>query len=119
MDALDAQLAAMKRESREKAKVEQCAGLVIELRLAQGRVLADSHKGAPLYLVDDLTAELDEGHALQVCRLLEQTNSQVVLTTVSELAQERSWMQGVTSVFHVEQGCVSKVVSSTDDSAAR
>lgn len=92
---------------------------VIALRLAQGRVLADSHKGAPLYLVDDLTAELDEGHALQVCRLLEQTNSQVVLTTVSELAQERSWMQGVTSVFHVEQGCVSKVVSSTDDSAAR
>ena len=92
---------------------------VIALRLAQGRVLAHSHKGAPLYLVDDLTAELDEGHALQVCRLLEQTNSQVVLTTVSELAQERSWMQGVTSVFHVEQGCVSKVVSSTDDSAAR
>ena len=92
---------------------------VIALRLAQGRVLADSHKGAPLYLVDDLTAELDEGHALQVCRLLEQTNSQVVLTTVSELAQERSWMQGVTSVFHVEQGCVSKVVSSADDSAAR
>jgi len=92
---------------------------VIALRLAQGRVLAESDKGAPLYLVDDLTAELDEDHALQVCRLLEQTNSQVVLTTVSELAQERSWMQGVTSVFHVEQGCVSKVVSSTDDSVAR
>ena len=92
---------------------------VIALRLAQGQVLADSEKGAPLYLVDDLTAELDERHAFQVCRMLEQTNSQVVLTTVSELAQERSWMQGVTSVFHVEQGCVSKVVNSTDDIAAR
>ena len=36
MDALDAQLAAMKRESREKAKVEKCEGLEIELRLAAG-----------------------------------------------------------------------------------
>lgn len=90
---------------------------VIALRLAQGRVLTESGKGAPLYLVDDLTAELDDRHALQVCRLLEQTSSQVVLTTVSELAQERSWMHDVTSVFHVEQGCVSKVSNHADDTS--
>ena len=91
---------------------------VIALRLAQGRVLAESGGGAPLYLVDDLTAELDDHHALQVCRMLEQTSSQVVLTTVSELAQERPWMHDVSSVFHVEQGCVSKVANDVDGTEA-
>jgi DNA replication and repair protein RecF len=86
---------------------------MIALRLAQGRVLAASEKGAPLYLVDDLTAELDGHHALQVCRMLEQARSQVVLTTVSELAQETLWMHDVSAVFHVEQGCVSAAVDNT------
>jgi DNA replication and repair protein RecF len=86
---------------------------VIALRLAQGRVLAASEKGAPLYLVDDLTAELDGPHAFQVCRMLEQTCSQVVLTTVSELAEEPLWMHDMSAMFHVEQGCVSAVADNT------
>lgn len=79
---------------------------VIALRLAQGRVMAVGRTGSPLYVVDDIAAELDANHAAQVCDLLRKTGSQVLLTTVNEHEVMGFWAGTPAKLFHVEQGRV-------------
>lgn len=81
--------------------------LVSALRLAQGRLVSREKAAQPVYLIDDLVAELDAGHASRVCEMLSGSGAQVLMTAV-EPHQLLDWWQGRDAkVFHVEQGRVS------------
>jgi DNA replication and repair protein RecF len=79
--------------------------LLVALKLVQGRLIEESGPTRPLYLVDDLPAELDAAHCASVCRELG-VNRQVVLTAVDRTALETAWQAGPLSLFHVEHGRV-------------
>ena len=79
--------------------------LLVALKLVQGRLIEESGTTRPLYLVDDLPAELDAAHCASVCRELG-VNRQVVLTAVDRTALETAWQAGPLSLFHVEHGRV-------------
>ena len=79
--------------------------LLVALKLVQGRLIEESGPTRPLYLVDDLPAELDAAHCASVCKELG-VNRQVVLTAVDRAALEAAWQAGPLSLFHVEHGRV-------------
>ena len=79
--------------------------LLVALKLVQGRLIEESGRSQPLYLVDDLPAELDAAHCASVCKELG-VNRQVVLTAVDRGALETAWHAGPLSLFHVEHGRV-------------
>jgi DNA replication and repair protein RecF len=79
--------------------------LLVALKLVQGRLIEESGPTQPLYLVDDLPAELDAVHCASVCAELG-VNRQVVLTAVDRGALEAAWHTGPLSLFHVEHGRV-------------
>ena len=82
--------------------------MVCALKLAQGSLFAEHSQRPCVYLVDDLTAELDSDHASRVCELLAQLRSQVFITCVNEADIVGVWpVAGADfAVFHVEQGTV-------------
>ncbi|MCH1492653.1 MAG: DNA replication/repair protein RecF [Luminiphilus sp.] len=82
---------------------------MIALRLAQGRIMAEDGGGSPVYLVDDIAAELDVAHADKVCGLLQNNESQVLLTAVNSPEAMRLYAGSAMNLFHVEQGCVTPV----------
>ena len=43
---------------------------LVALKLVQGRLIEEASAAAPLYLVDDLPAELDRAHCANVCEQL-------------------------------------------------
>ena len=60
---------------------------------------------APLLLVDDLGAELDESRQVRILSLLGNLDGQVLVTSVARPIAASS---PETRVFHVEQGAISK-----------
>ena len=72
------------------------------MRLAQAHDLRKQTGTAPVFLVDDLGAELDRSHNERLFSALKELDSQVLATTALEqLAWSENWQ-----VFHVEQGAV-------------
>ena len=57
--------------------------LVIAMRLAQGLYLRDKSGKEVIYLVDDVAAELDQRHRAWVMQILQDLNSQVLLTAIT------------------------------------
>jgi DNA replication and repair protein RecF len=78
----------------------------VTLKLSQGQIIEEASKVPPLYLVDDLPAELDEAHCKSVCAQL-RGGRQVIMTAVDRASLERAWGEEPISLFHVEQGVVS------------
>ena len=76
---------------------------LVALKLVQGRLIEEASAAAPLYLVDDLPAELDRVHCANVCEQLG-SRRQVVLTAVDRGSLEAAWGGSPLSLFHVEQG---------------
>ena len=76
---------------------------LVALKLVQGRLIEEASAAAPLYLVDDLPAELDRAHCANVCEQLG-SRRQVVLTAVDRGSLEAAWGGSPLSLFHVEQG---------------
>ncbi len=73
------------------------------IRLAQAQDLNDLRGISPVFLVDDLGAELDKAHNERLFVALRRLKSQVLATTALEqLPWGSDWQ-----VFHVEQGVVS------------
>jgi len=91
--------AAAETLSRGQAKL-----VVAALKLAQGQVLTDDLGFPPVYLVDDITAELDESHAARVCEVLQGQGGQVFIAAVEAEELTRFWLGETHSLFHVEQG---------------
>ena len=77
--------------------------LLIALKLVQGRLVEAGGNGQPVYLVDDLPAELDRAHCANVCAQLG-VDRQVILTAVDRGSLEAAWGNGPLRLFHVEQG---------------
>ena len=78
---------------------------LVALKLVQGVLIEGASSLAPLYLVDDLPAELDREHCRRVCEQLS-TGRQVILTAVDRAPLEAAWGEARLSLFHVEQGQV-------------
>lgn len=76
--------------------------------LAQGFVLSQD-SNPPLFLVDDLIAELDAKHQTAVAQLLSQQEGQVLVTGTDEKLLKALWQKGYGKVFHVEQGSVKEL----------
>lgn len=92
--------AAAERLSRGQIKV-----LVLALKLAQDRVVRKSSSKKPIFLVDDLAAELDSRHRQLFCELLSEERAQVFMTAVEREQIDIDWFgQAEHRLFHVEQG---------------
>ena len=86
--------------SRGQQKLVVCA-----LKIAQGHLLAQSMQQECIYLVDDLTAELDPVHRAALCGLLEQLNCQVFITGTDQIGLNYDWQKKKNvTMFHVEHG---------------
>jgi len=85
--------------------------LMSALRIAQGRVLAVVTGRAPVFLLDDVGAELDQENARAVFSVLAADKFQVLATMVS-LGNVPEWISNTPiTVFHVEQGVITKTNS--------
>jgi len=95
---------AAERLSRGQQKL-----VVSALKVAQGFLLQEQSQRACLYLIDDLPAELDRQHRQRLCRLLEQMNTQVLVTSTDADAFEGCW-QADTDVrsFEIRQGALAQ-----------
>ena len=82
--------------------------LLVALKLVQGRLIEEGGHGRPVYLVDDLPAELDRVHCTNVCAQLG-VERQVILTAVDRQSLEAAWGDGPLELFHVEQGQVTRI----------
>lgn len=79
--------------------------VVSALKLAQGQVLRAQGEQAPLYLIDDLPAELDAQHRQAFCALLQELGSQIFITSVEAAPLASCWLADTElKQFHVEQG---------------
>jgi DNA replication and repair protein RecF len=78
--------------------------LMSAIRIAQGRVLKETAHRAPIYLLDDVGAELDAANAQAIFSVLATEGAQVLATMVSLNDTAQGLKRYVTDVFHVEQG---------------
>jgi DNA replication and repair protein RecF len=74
------------------------------LVLSQGTVFMEKTGANLVYLVDDLSSELDAGHRAQVCEFLAAAGSQVLVTAIDREQFEKSWQTVRPRLFHVEHG---------------
>ncbi|MDY6841501.1 MAG: DNA replication/repair protein RecF [Pseudomonadota bacterium] len=80
--------------------------LVILMKIAQGMVLSDMGKQVT-FLLDDINAELDEGHRAMLARRLQALHCQVFITSIERPLVVRLWPEGNLPdyrLFHVEHG---------------
>ena len=99
------------RPANEVLSRGQMKVLMSAVRVAQGRVLAQVTGRAPVFLLDDVGAELDGDNARAVFSVLAEKNAQVLATTVS-LGDLARWADfAPLTVFHVEQGVITETNS--------
>ena len=84
------------------------------LVLSQGKLSMAQQHQAPVYLVDDLCAELDEDHRQSVCRELVNSGGQIVATGIDLEQLQGSWSGITTKMFHVKRGVFSEMESSNE-----
>lgn len=91
--------------SRGQQKIVACA-----LLLAQGFLYHQEKEDSCIYLIDDLSSELDNQHRRRVCDYLMKMNSQVIITAIEydEIIGCFDTQQDL-SLFHVEQGKVNPI----------
>ncbi|WP_299598127.1 DNA replication/repair protein RecF [uncultured Microbulbifer sp.] len=95
--------------SRGQQKMAVCA-----LRTAMAAAVAEAQRQRPIFLVDDLPSELDEGNQEQFARWVSDCASQVLVTGIDHQMTARPWLQlphpwSEPRLFHVEHGTVSPV----------
>ncbi|WP_263081432.1 DNA replication/repair protein RecF [Endozoicomonas sp. Mp262] len=91
--------------SRGQLKLVVCA-----LKLAQGYLLSEATDQKSIFLVDDLSSELDIPHRMALCHLLQKIESQVFITCVEKNALADCWLPETHyKMFHVKQGQVELV----------
>lgn len=80
------------------------------LKLSQARLLTKLDNRTSVFLIDDVGAELDEGHNFQFFELLEEMDCQILATSTHPLPLPKtneSRFAGLgLAVFHVERGSV-------------
>lgn len=91
--------------------------LIFALKLAMGNIIKNLKQPSskqlvnrPIYMIDDLAAELDEENSLKIINYLAESGDQCIFTAISELALKRvSELSEASGKFHVEHG---KITSS-------
>ena len=95
---------AQERFSRGQLKMLVCA-----MRLAQAEHLAIKQSRRPIFLVDDIAAELDPGRRNALLAILNESRVQLFLTaTEREQLDVSGWESR--KMFHVEHGKIAEVV---------
>jgi len=86
------------------------------LLISQGVLLGQQMRGDDtlVYLVDDLTAELDTEHRTKLCQLLSSYKGQVLVTGIDEKIVKASWGDTSGKVFHVERGIFTQTETEND-----
>lgn len=77
--------------------------LLYALKLAQGELLHNITKKNCLYLIDDLTSELDQNHRHILANALLNLDSQIFITGLDKIELESNFQNAVHQMFHVEQ----------------
>jgi DNA replication and repair protein RecF len=80
--------------------------LVILMKVAQGMLLSDMGKQVT-FLLDDINAELDEGHRAMLASRLQALRCQVFITSIERPLVDQLWPEGKAPdyrLFHVEHG---------------
>jgi len=79
--------------------------VIIAMKLAQGILLTQALGKPCVYLVDDLSAELDQHYRRKVCQQLSALKNQVFVTCVSNDDLADCWPEAVSvKMFHVKHG---------------
>lgn len=76
------------------------------MRLIQGKLLQKLRKKPCIYLIDDLTAELDRNHQRKLIKSLGDLDAQVFITTISPDDFVGFIPEADCSMFHVEHGII-------------
>ncbi len=90
--------------SRGQQKLFVCA-----MMLAQGALLQSSANKKPIYLIDDLPAELDRVSRSDLMALLSKQETQIFVTAVEQSALSDSLSMVPVKMFHVEHGNLTEV----------
>jgi len=90
--------------SRGQQKMVVCA-----IKLAQGKLYEMTHQQACIYLIDDLTSELDEEHGKALVSELNKMRSQVWVTGVDKDILKRIFFESEAKMFHVKHGTANAV----------
>jgi len=83
--------------------------LVCSLYIAQASLFTKLTGLTPLFVIDDITAELDNPHIDRLMALLNGLESQIFVTTPDKLSVDSSLFPDV-KMFHVEHGKIAEVV---------
>lgn len=83
--------------------------LVAALKLVQGQFLKEKNGRHCIYLVDDITAELDDSSQEIFCGALSASNSQVFVTAINTNVVADVFDEGTTKMFHVEHGTIKEL----------
>jgi DNA replication and repair protein RecF len=95
--------------ARDTLSQGQHKTLIYALRLAQGALLHFETNRAPLYLIDDLPAELDETKLKLVVDCLDKINAQVFITGTEAKYFEPLNQYLDFKMFHVKHGCINEL----------
>ncbi|HJN52077.1 MAG: DNA replication/repair protein RecF [Pseudomonadales bacterium] len=88
--------------SRGELKMVACA-----MMLAQAHLYEQLGSRDCLFLIDDLSSELDVEHRKDMCRLLEENHHQILVTNVERADVADYWDSTELAMFHVEHGEIS------------
>ena len=79
------------------------------MKLAQSTLLIESTQKTPLYLIDELPAELDEYRCQMAIEVISGLNAQALITSVSPEPLIK-FVENDAKWFHVEHGQVSEML---------
>lgn len=80
------------------------------LRLAQGTFLAQEVNKKCLYLIDDISSELDFVNLSKICQVLSDIDAQVIITCLdSKIIESVSGFFSSSRIFHIDGGVVKRI----------
>lgn len=83
--------------------------LVAALKVVQGEYLSSETGVQCIYLVDDITAELDSTSQEKFCQALVATNAQLFVSAINQAELPELIKSADTKMFHVEHGTVKEL----------
>ncbi len=107
----DIRVLAAGRNAAETLSRGQLKLVICALKLSQGVHMLEAKDKRCVYLIDDLTAELDRDHCVAVASILEEIDAQVFVTCIERQDAEAIWpgTKEQVAMFHVEHGRVKRV----------
>lgn len=103
----DLQILANGVSAREHLSRGQVKVVVASLKISQAQLLEGRSNKRCIIIVDDLTSELDHKNQQKFCSLLEDSNNQIFLSSVSLEGLAKNFKEKP-AMFHVEQGILKR-----------